>query len=311
MNIFAGCLRVFRRVYVRVGGSIRLARPGNVLVCALSVLSGGLLAGKPCDMLGEVLASCMSGSSPGWFVRVLSAAASASLILAAGNIHNDICDLAADRVNAPGRPLPSGDVGGKAAALLAAALSLAGLLLSLPLGPPGIGIACGAVLLLTFYNIRLKGIPLAGNLAVAILGGVAFIYGGIAGGAVREACIPALFAFLFHLGREIIKDAADARGDHAAGLQTVATMWGAGTAVWGAVFVFVLLGAATSLPYVWGRFGPGYILLIAGGVWPVLAYAAASSLLHPTESTLRRVASILKLDMPAGILAVLAGFQGW
>jgi hypothetical protein len=43
----------------------------------------------------------------------------------------------------------------------------------------------------------------------------------------------------------------------------------------------------------------------------VLAYASASALVHPSEATFRKVALILKLDMPVGVLAVLAGFQGW
>jgi len=297
MNTLAGCLRI--------------VRPGNMLVCGLSVLSGGLLAGKPLDMLWGALSASASGLPPEWFVRDLYAAMSASLILAAGNVHNDICDLAADRVNVPGRPIPSGAVGRGTAGLLAAALACSGLLLSFPLGPRGIAIACGAVLLLALYNIRLKGIPLAGNLAVAILGGLAFVYGGVASGAVSAASIPALFAALFHLGREIIKDAADVRGDRSAGARTVATEWGAAAAAWWAAFVFILLSAAASLPYVCGVFGPGYFLLIVGGVWPVLAYAAASTLVHPSEATLRRIAFILKLDMPVGVIAVLAGFQGW
>lgn len=297
MNILAGCLRI--------------VRPGNMLVCGLSVLSGGLLAGKPLDMLWGALSASASGLPPEWFVRDLYASMSASLILAAGNVHNDICDLTADRVNVPGRPIPSGAVGRGTAGLLAAALACAGLLLSFPLGPCGIAIACGAVLLLALYNIRLKGIPLAGNLAVAILGGLAFVYGGVASGAATAASIPALFAVFFHLGREIIKDAADVRGDRSAGVRTVATEWGAAAAAWWAAFVFILLGAAASLPYVCGVFGLGYFLLIVGGVWPVLAYAAASTLAHPSEATLRTIAFILKLDMPVGVIAVLAGFQGW
>jgi len=295
----------------RIVGLIRIVRPVNVLVCALSVLAGGLLVGKPFDMLGEALTAIISGRPAEWFVRALCAAASASLILASGDVHNDIVDLAADRVNVPGRPIPSGAVGRKAAGLLAATLAGAGLCFSIPLGPGGIVIAGVAVILLALYNIRLKGIPLAGNLTVAVLGGLAFFYGGLASGALDKAWIPALFALLFHLGREIIKDAADVRGDRAAGLRTLATEYGAAAAGRWAAAAFILLGVAVSLPYACGWFGRVYFLLIAGGIWPVLAYAASSSLVHPSETNLRKVAFILKLDMAVGVLAVLAGFQGW
>ena len=75
-------------------GLYRITRPGNALVCALAVLSGGLLGGKPLTLIGDAASSILAGQgAPGWFVRVISASFSASLILAAGNVFNDIRDI--------------------------------------------------------------------------------------------------------------------------------------------------------------------------------------------------------------------------
>ncbi|MHB9029905.1 MAG: geranylgeranylglycerol-phosphate geranylgeranyltransferase [Candidatus Latescibacterota bacterium] len=293
-------------------GLYRITRPGNVLVCALSVISGGLIGGKPLDLLNGAFLSLLHGEGiPSWLLRVIFAALSASLVLAAGNVYNDVRDLKADRVNAPNRPLPSGLITPGAATFYAAALAFSGILLALPLGIPSLSIAVSAVVLLAIYDVHLKGAPFVGNILVALLGGVIFLYGGIAGNAVVPALIPALFATLFHLGREIIKDAADLRGDREAGIRTLATERGVHQSAAIAAGVFFLLAILATLPAACGRFGMGYLLIIALGVWPVLAYTTASSLIHPTEANLRRVALLLKLDMPVGILAVLAGFQGW
>lgn len=293
-------------------GLYRITRPGNVLVCALSVFCGGLIGGKPLNLLEDAVRSLLAGGGmPGWCVRVIFASLSAALILAAGNVFNDVRDLRADRVNTPGRPLPSGLITPRTASIFAGSLAFAGLLLSLPLGFTGLAVAFSASALLAVYDMKLKGVPLAGNILVALLGGIAFLYGGLAGGAMIPALIPAIFATLFHLGREIIKDAADLRGDRAAGIRTIATEYGARPSAAIAAGVFFLLAIASIFPAACGRFGFGYLSIIALGVWPVLAYVTASSLIHPAEEHLRRMALILKIDMPVGVLAVLAGFQGW
>jgi geranylgeranylglycerol-phosphate geranylgeranyltransferase len=161
------------------------------------------------------------------------------------------------------------------------------------------------------YNLKLKGVPFAGNLAVAFLGGLAFVYGGIAGGEPMRALVPGLFAMLFHMAREIIKDAADVRGDSIAGLRTIATVRGVQAASWCASLIFLILGAAVAIPCAIGLFGLVYMIIIALGIWPVLAWAAASSIVHPSEENLRKIAFVLKLDMPVGVIAILVGFQGW
>jgi len=293
-----------------IGGYVSLARPVNMLICGLSVLCGGIIGDRPLTVLTGFLAALENDPShlP---LRLASAVVSAMLILAAGNVLNDIRDVAADRINAPHRPLPSCAVTRTGAKVYYSLLTLCGLVAALSLGVYGAATALFAALLLAAYDVRLKGVPLAGNLAVALLGGLAFVYGGIAGDCAGRALIPASFAALFHLGREIVKDAADIRGDSSSGIKTAATVWGANTAGRIAAAVFAALAVAVMLPSVAGYFGVVYTIYIAILVCPIILYAAASSLGNPDEAALRRVSTLLKIDMPVGIFAVLVGFQGW
>jgi len=293
-----------------LSGLFRLTRPVNMLICALSVISAALLSCKPLSVAATLLSdiSALTYNSAG--IRVLSAALSAALILAAGNVFNDVCDLETDRINAPHRPIVSGAVSVGLATLFAIALTIAGLILAYTLSISVMALAACAALLLFLYDIRLKGRPLLGNITVAFLGGIAFIYGGIAGDCVTQSFVPAVFAVLLHLGRELIKDVLDYEGDLAAGIRTVATVSGTHSACRIASFALSLLAIATLAPYALGYFGKSYIGIIALTVWPPLGYAMRAALKFPTQDALNRASLLLKVAMPAGLLAVLVGFQG-
>ena len=56
-------------------------------------------------------------------------------------------------------------------------------------------------------------VPILGNLIVSILTGLVFIYGGVAVNNPLAAIIPAIFAFLINLIREVVKDMQDVEGD--------------------------------------------------------------------------------------------------
>ena len=296
---------------IKLKGFIQLTRPVNTIICALSVFCGGIIGGKPLDYVNEFVADIIYGEIPLWTARVCFAALSASFILAAGNAFNDVCDLSCDRINAPKRPIPSGTVSTYAATVFAVILASAGIALSIPLGLPGITIALFAVVMLTAYDMKLKSVPLLGNTVVACLGGLAFIYGGIAGGSGLRSLLLAFFATLLHLGRELIKDSCDIQGDSIAGIRTAATKWGAFFTCRLAALVLVILAAATALPSISGYFGLVYITIIVMGVWPALIYSIIVSLKSPSAINLSTAASVLKIAMPVGIAAVLAGFQGW
>ena len=210
---------------------LQLLRPLNCCITAASVL------------IGAVAGGAVPPSAPVW-LAVLAAA----LITGAGNAFNDLRDLEIDRINRPRRPLPSGRLTPRRAALVAAASAAAGLGFAVGAGPvPGL-IAAGTLAGLWLYSARLKSTVLWGNLLVAFLAALAFPFGALAGGALGRSWIPAGFALLFHLGREIVKDVEDLEGDRARGVRTLALAVGAPRARWAAVCVYALLIAGTVLP---------------------------------------------------------------
>ena len=297
-------------LFIKVKGFIQLARPLNMLLCGFAVACGGLIAGKPLDLACDLCSGLMLPYMPQWAIRTLTASVSASLILAAGNVFNDVCDLDCDLINTPDRPLPSKRVTSKTASVFAMILAITGIALSFQLGLPGVIVALAASILLFIYDIKLKRLPLIGNIVVAFLGGLAFMYGGIAGNAVYRSILPAVFAANFHLGRELVKDAVDIKGDRSAGIKTTASVWGVNTACRIAAVILTALTVIVAVPFFTGYFGPVYFTIIAFGVWPPLVYSVIVLSKKPSVKRLRLVSFVLKADMPVGILALLIGFQG-
>ena len=263
---------------------LQLLRPLNCFFTAASVL------------IGAVAGGAVPFPPPVW-LAVLAAA----LVTGAGNAWNDLRDLEIDRINRPRRPLPAGRLTPRRAALVAAASAAAGLGLAIGAGPvPGL-IAAGTLAGLWLYSVRLKSTVFWGNLLVAALAALAFPFGALAGGALGRAWIPAGFALLFHLGREIVKDVEDVEGDRARGVRTLALAVGATRARYAAASVYGLLIAGTVLPRYLGLYGWAYAAVVA--VMDLLLLIVLARLLGGAGGTSRALTAL----MPLGLLAILAG----
>ena len=228
----------------RFYAAIELPRPINCLITFASVLLGGWMG---IHRITEPL---------------LFAALSAALITAGGNALNDLCGITEDRINKPHRPLSSGRLSPSIARLEMGIFLLAGILLALPLPTPAIAIAFTAIASLIFYNIYLKRVPLIGNLTISALGGLAFLYGGAAVKNISAPYLIAGFAFLFHLGRELLKDLEDSAGDRQLSGGTVPISWGENIARILITGIFTILIIATPLPALLGIYGSTYLSLI-------------------------------------------------
>jgi len=228
----------------RFYAAIELPRPINCLITFASVLLGGWLG---IHRITEPL---------------LFAALSAALITAGGNALNDLCGITEDRINKPHRPLPSGRLSPSIARIEMGIFLLAGILLALPLPMPALAIALTAVTSLIFYNIYLKRVPLIGNLIISALGGLAFLYGGAAVKVISAPYLIASFAFLFHLGRELLKDLEDSAGDRQLSGSTVPISWGENSARILITGIFTILIIAMPLPALLGIYSSIYLSLI-------------------------------------------------
>ena len=266
-----------------------LPRPLNGLITALSVVIGALTA-------DQVLV----------WPAILLAALSAALINGAGNAFNDLMDIDIDRINRPLRPLPSGRLSPNAARIESLLLALAGCALAFWLSLWHGLIALAVVALLAVYSISLKNSLLWGNVLVAFVGAIAFPYGALAAGDIGRSWIPALFAFLFHLGREIVKDIEDVAGDQIRGERTLPLCWGHVQAAVLAALVYLLLVGFTWMPFFAGIYGALYALALLP-VHALVGYVLWQLYRQRAVLTDDRLGRLLKVGMFLGLVAIVVG----
>ena len=161
--------------------------------------------------------------------------------------------------------------------------------------------------LLFIYSNRLKRIPLLGNITVAYLTGMAFIYGGVSVGHPRAALIPAVFAFLINLIRELIKDIQDIGGDKNAGIKTFPIKFGINKTKYLITFLVITLVVATFLPFVLNIYKIEFFVLVMLVVNPILIYFLKLLYKNDFAVNLNKLSNILKLDMVFGLLAIFLG----
>jgi len=166
-------------------------------------------------------------NSFGNLTTVLFAMISAFMIAGAGYVINDYFDLSIDSVNRPKRILPSGKINPKTALIFSMFLFVLGIVISFfTQNIFCIFIAIFNSILLFLYARFFKMSFLTGNFIVAFAAGSTFIYGGLSGQNLINSVIVALFAFLYTLIREFIKDGEDIEGDSNAGANTMAVLYG-------------------------------------------------------------------------------------
>src|ERR1035437_8725697 len=126
---------------------IKIVRPDNFLITFFTVIVAAVLSYQ-----GEYSS-----------FKVFLAAITASLTMSAGNIINDIYDLNGDKINHPGRPLPSGLISHKAAMVYYFILLAVSLFLSLYISNLNFAVNLLAILILYLYSYKLKRIAVGGN----------------------------------------------------------------------------------------------------------------------------------------------------
>ena len=179
--------------------------------------------------------------------------------------------------------------------------------LSVWVGGFGILIALSASGLLIVYSSFLKKRFIWGNLAVSSVCALAFVYGGLATDDFRLSLVPAAFALVFHLGREILKDIEDLKGNSSSGASTVPIQLGVSFSLWLCTLVFGFLMVLILFPYIFEIFSLPYLLVAIPGVDLVLAYVIWSMWRDHSRSNLHRLSNILKVDMLLGLAAIYAG----
>jgi len=143
------------------------------------------------------------------------------------NAHNDIIDFEIDKINRPKRPLPSGKVSIKAAYRLLGILFFFTMIFSLLAGLKFVFLFLVAAFLCFAYNRFLKGLPLVGNLVVALLSTMPVAIPIMNFGLPQpKLSMLAFLAFMLTFAREITKDIEDMEGDKSKNLKTLPLLVG-------------------------------------------------------------------------------------
>ena len=271
-------------------GFLQLFRPLNLLLGALAiVISSSILEVEvPFIILQTV-----------FVVIILNAAA---------NVFNDYMDFETDRINHPERPIPKGAISKMTALIAATLLFVAGITLSAFLNSGAFIIASLiAVPLMIAYSLWFKGWPLFGNIVIALILGLTFIFAGAAFGNLWGLIVPALLAFGFTLLRELVKDIADLEGDRSAGLRTFPVLAGEKKSAILAIILSTMIGAGALIPYFLGFYGLKYLIILIFGIEFPLFYVLLTLVKSPTITNCKRIAQILKACIIVGLLAVYLG----
>jgi geranylgeranylglycerol-phosphate geranylgeranyltransferase len=256
----------------------------------LSILVGAIITGT-IQPLFKIMLACLSGG----------------FIMAGANTINDVLDIEIDRINQPQRPLVIGKLSPAQARNIAWWEFGIGVLLSIFINWQAIVIAVVFSALLILYSYKLKRLPLVGNFMVSLATAMTFIYGGIAVNRIQRTLIPTVLAFLYHFGREIIKDIQDMKGDGYENAKTFPLVYGENAALIIATIIFFSLLGLLPLPYLFGWYQIWYLTIVLVGVYPVIIFVIFRMWKDRSSWNLGFLSNILKADMVVGLLAIYLG----
>jgi geranylgeranylglycerol-phosphate geranylgeranyltransferase len=274
----------------KIKALIQLCRPVNVLITFVSIPAAIWLAvGTACDILTFFLA-----------------ASSGALVAAGANAMNDAFDIEIDKINRPDRPLPRGALTRVDARNMWLLTSFAAICINLFFNLFALSIVLFAVLLLYYYSARLKRSILAGNITVGLMTGMAFMYGGAVVEHTDRTILPAIFAFLINVARELVKDVEDREGDKKEHAVTFAVRYGIRPSLTLATLLLLILISVT-LIVAYSSFYNGYFTYIVLTADILLCTAGVMMWQDSSSVMMRRVSTILKFSMAVGLLAIITG----
>lgn len=222
---------------------MELARPLNAAMASFSALLGMLVVMGPDLADIDLLFPVVLGMLTPFFVT------------AGGNALNDYMDHQVDRLAHPGRPLPSGRLTEGQVLWFAMGCFIVGIVLAAlivtvsDIGLLPLLVAVLAVASLLGYEIAFKYRGLVGNITVAYLSALTFVFGAsVVGEPDHEAWATILILFTLavfaSVGREVTKDIEDMEADRGARV-TLPMTAGVGLAA-GAACIFIMAAVAMS-----------------------------------------------------------------
>jgi len=265
---------------------LRLFRLGNGVMGILGVAIGAFIA-VGMDLLDY------------WVNLVISCFVVLSF-MAGGNSLNDYIDKELDKTAHPDRPLPMGEISPKAALNLGiVGLVLASLLSLFMMSFLVTGIVIIATLLMVSYELFLKQRGFAGNIVIAVLTGMLFLFGGSIVDNIEGNIVIAAMAILVSIGREIAKDIEDIESDKES-RKTLPMMIGIKNATIVASVFFIAGPILSVYPLIAGTFGWLYCLV----------FVADAIFIYTALIIFRKAHTAQKLAKTAMAIALVAFILG-
>jgi len=263
-----------------VTGIPRLFRFELAIFGMICVLIGGIIGGF--DYLNEKLIIAMI----------------AVFFITSGSMGlNDYFDRDIDKKAHPDRPIPSGKITPMQGLTFSIILFSVSLILSVFINTLCLIIAVITIDLLILYETILKNQVIVGNMVVAFIIAISFIYGGASVGRPGVSLDFTALAFFLMLGREILMDVTDMEGDKLNRYTLPMRIGGRNATYIGCLFLFISV-LFLFLPGLIGIF-PKYYLILILPVQAILIYSIILPLIK-TENT-GRSADLLLIAIAMGL----------
>jgi len=248
------------------------------------------------SVAGVVLGAWWATGRPGEPGTIVMAGV-AILLTAFANADNDLRDCAIDRIAHPGRPLPSGALSIKAARVVVGLSAAGALVLSSLLGGAQTLAAVGVIAVMTLYNRGMKAHGVPGNVVVAVVASLPFLFGAWSAGLPKAGIPLFLVGVPLHFAREIAKDLDDVDGD-ASHRRTLPLRAGPGAARL-VVVTSVALFVVALTPFAVHR--PTFAIVVLPAV--ALCLVAARRVLSGQRGTARLLKSAMVVAMVAFVFS--------
>jgi len=266
---------------------LEILRPFNALMGVIAVLLVAIISGN-------------------FTIYVPIACVIVFIFTGAGNAINDYVDHKIDAINRPERPIPSGRISLKTAAIYSVVLFVIATIMALVLGIlPGIIVVLSAILMF-LYAYRLKKSCLIGNLSIAFLTGLCFVFAGVVLESVFVSILLGFYAFLMTMAREIVKDMEDLEGDKAEGASTFPIRFGLKASSILAAFFMILASLTSPALFFIGIFNILYLVVLIFAIVLFLT-CAVSILKDQTLENNKKVSKRIKIGMGIVFLAFALG----
>ncbi len=275
-------------------GYYLISRPLNSFYSGFAVLIGAIAAIS--NPLTEIQ-----------IINIFLGYLTTAFIAAGGYAINDAYDVEIDKINMPHRAIPSGLITPKQAMIYALILYVIGILTALVIDILACIIASIGAFLLFLYAAYFKRTGFVGNLLVSILTAIPFIFGGIITESYETLIYPALFAFLLILGREIIKDIEDVRGDKLENVQSLALRYGVKPARNIGIIIILSLVLLVPIPVILGYYKTPFFLGALIIIFLAVFYAIFL-LLKQTDEEIIKNATITKRILKSCMVVGILGF---